>query len=162
MLKKFKQGKGFTLVELLAAIVIIGVVTSIAIPLTTNYITSYKEAAFFTNVQIIVDDFKRQDILNEEKRVRAYKVNAENFDNVDEINVIGYTDDTTGKRKYIVVANSDSELGKAIVTEDFYSLSKNEKDEWAAISEEDEEKAEELFRNIIEKASKSVGENNEQ
>lgn len=155
MIKKFKQKRGFTLVELLAVIVILGVALTVAVPATTNYIQNYKEAAFFTNVQLIVNEIRQDESINEVTGTKHYSVDSERFQNVETTNVISYTEPDSEKRKYIVVSESDSDLGKAIVTEDFYTLSVDEKDEWVSATTDDEYEA--LYNKIIEKASESVG-----
>ena len=152
MIRKVMQKRGFTLVELLAVIVILGIALTIAVPATTSYIEDYKEAAFFTNVQLIVNEIKQKETINEEEKEKTIvynnKNNQDRFQNIDSINVIGYWEEETSKRKYVVVAQSDSDLGKAIVTDDFYTLSKDESDKWVAAQDETEYR--ELADNILE------------
>ena len=50
----FKNQKGFTLVELLAVIVILGIIAAIAIPSIGNIIDNSKEDAHEANAEMVV------------------------------------------------------------------------------------------------------------
>lgn len=57
--------KGFTLTELLTAIIILAIILVIAIPSTTNYIKKSKQKSFFVSVSNIVNKIKTEKILSE-------------------------------------------------------------------------------------------------
>ncbi|MBM6619755.1 competence type IV pilus major pilin ComGC [Bacillus suaedaesalsae] len=52
-MKKMKEQKGLTLVELLAVIVILGIIAGIAVPSISNIIEKSKEDAYQANIDMI-------------------------------------------------------------------------------------------------------------
>lgn len=76
MIKKMIKGeKGFTLVELLAVIVILGIIVAIAIPAIGTVIEKAEEDADEAAVEMILDATRLYDIQNEEEA--PYSVDVE-------------------------------------------------------------------------------------
>ena len=50
-----KDRKGFTLVEILAVIIIVGIIMLIAIPAVTNYISDSRKSAFLSSINKYID-----------------------------------------------------------------------------------------------------------
>lgn len=156
MLKKIKQKRGFTLVELLAVIVVLGVVMAIAVPATTKYIQNSKEAAFYTNVRGIVDNIKNNTDLVEANAC-IYVWSEETYDpeisitsDIREISVVSFLNEE-GDKKFAVTATA-SNSDASINTLDFYSTSLEDKNDWSP-SEEDGEDLGNKFLEIASKAS---------
>lgn len=55
-----KNKKGFTLVELLAVIVILGVLLMIAVPAISNVIEKSRKSSFINSVKLVIDGVKNQ------------------------------------------------------------------------------------------------------
>lgn len=65
MRKQIKNQKGLTLVELLAVLVILGIVAAIAIPMVGNIISDSKDKAILADAQQIISSAKLAYINNE-------------------------------------------------------------------------------------------------
>ncbi|MUK86855.1 prepilin-type N-terminal cleavage/methylation domain-containing protein [Ornithinibacillus sp. L9] len=65
MRKKLKQEKGFTLVELLAVIAILGIILAIAIPTIGNIISNSENEAKEANVNLILNAARLADAAGE-------------------------------------------------------------------------------------------------
>lgn len=174
-----KDDKGFTLVELLATIVIIGVVMAIVIPTSYGYIEKSRRKAFYINVKGIVDQVKKKNELEEidsdvtvcysedttctSKTLSGEGSNVENKDDLikstedmDAITVITYIDRASGQRKYAVTASSSD--GKYEITEtDFYAYNYTNDDKLEAPSEDKKQEFEELISIEISKSSEVSG-----
>lgn len=136
--KTTKNSRGFSLVEILAIIVIIGILAGLGIPAVLNYIKTSRDKTFFTNVKGIVEAVNKSDLttgatycIYEDAELESLKAN-----NIEEINIIS-TVDENGKKIYSVSA-----IGNNVVinTRDFSSLSVDKKSEWAADAENGYEK----------------------
>ncbi len=79
-----KNEKGFTLIELLTVIVILGIITTIAVPQVTGYITKSKRSAFVTFANSCVDSVTAS-IVSEtfEKPVAPNDVTIVNIDMIE-------------------------------------------------------------------------------
>ena len=60
-----KNKKGFTLIEIIAVIVIIGIILIIAVPMVTKYISSSDRTAFASNVQAYAETVRGEYEMNE-------------------------------------------------------------------------------------------------
>ncbi|SET45019.1 type IV pilus assembly protein PilA [Oceanobacillus limi] len=60
--KKWKKEKGFTLVELLAVIAILGIILAIAVPAIGNVIDDSKEDAYNANIELILNAARLADV----------------------------------------------------------------------------------------------------
>lgn len=63
--KKLKKEKGFTLVELLAVIAILGIIVAIAVPVVGNVIDNSKEDAYDANIELIINAARLADVSGE-------------------------------------------------------------------------------------------------
>ena len=60
MMKKVKSKKGFTLVELLATILILGIIMIIAIPAVSKYIMGSRESAYVTSINKYAEEARNE------------------------------------------------------------------------------------------------------
>lgn len=133
MWKKLRKSKkGFSLVELLGVVVLLGILSLIAVPAILNYIQDTRDKTFMINVQSVVNKIKEtkavtdirycvlSDLLDDTSSLKAK--------NVKTLDIIVYQD-ASQKTKYAVNAISEDE--KAIImTADFDKLTLNKKNEW--------------------------------
>ena len=86
------KNKGFTLVELLAVIVILGVILAIAIPSITSLINSSKQSGFESHAIMVLNIVENEEILNEDFELSDFNIDNLgafnlNNDNYEEISV---------------------------------------------------------------------------
>ena len=135
--------KGFTLVELLGVIVILGIVLSIAIPATTGYIDKSKREAFSTVLHEYVDAV-RKSIVSEEYSAPSDKGKV----TIISLDLIpldkgkqesSYQSEWIKSKSYIVVVNSggDGEY-------DYYAAAQDKEDHAIALT-----KIEDITRNKV-------------
>ena len=122
------NSKGFTMVELLAVIVVMGILVTVAVPTVTNTIKKSRDKAFFTNVKVLVDSIAQANVKEDLKLCIYEPADLENLkeDNIKEISIISYVDEN-GKTKYTVSASGNN---VDIYTNDFYSLSLENPEKW--------------------------------
>ena len=153
-LKNSKRSKnGFTMVELLAVVAILGVIVAIAVPVSLSYVRNSRDKAFYLNVQEIVKKVKMENELNrarhcyynvdvkEEKEVSVDSMNqvakhSQNElellsliseDKISHLSILSY-EDNNGKTKYAVLAH-EKETGDWMDVLDFDSTT-SEKTSW--------------------------------
>jgi len=117
-LKHLKKEKGFTLVELLAVIVILGIIAAIAVPMIGNVINDSKDKAILADAQTILNGAKLAHSSNLSTATTAtYGNEGEGAD------ISKYVSGLPSGAKYTVKLN---ETGKWTIS---YSEFKNIKDE---------------------------------
>ena len=133
MRKKNKSSeKGFSLIELLGVVTLIGILAIIAVPTIFTHIQNSKDKTFMINVQGVVNKIKEtkavsdikccvlSDLLGDSDEFKAQ--------NIKTLDIIVYQDENN-KTKYAVNATSGDE--KSItMTADFDTLTINDKKEW--------------------------------
>ena len=70
-MKEIRKNEAFTLIELLAVVIILAIVALIATPIILNVINDAKQSANLSSVQLIVNDahnYYAQSLLDEEKQ----------------------------------------------------------------------------------------------
>lgn len=123
-----KKSGGFTMVELLAVIVVMGILIAVAVPTVTNTIKKSRDKAFFINVKTLVDSIAQASV-KEDLNLCIYEpevLDELKEDNIEEISIISYVDEK-GTKKYTVSASGNN---VAIYTNDFYSLSLENPESW--------------------------------
>ena len=130
-----KAGKAFTLVELLAVIIVLGILFAIAIPATSKIIDWYKRRAFFISTFNIVESISSEMLFADDN----YACKLESTDDGDPNNIIPdnlYTNfmikayNVDGVTKFYVHAESVLSDYK-IDTYDFESLSISDPESWS-------------------------------
>lgn len=119
MMKKLKKGKGFTLVELLAVVVILGIVISIVAVNIAKKMKDTKNQAFITSYEIILDSVQKS-------------INSKNLNLSDESDVICFNTDECSKIHYI---SKDNYLMAVVKTnDDSYTLAVTGKGDFENVS----------------------------
>ena len=135
MLKQLKKdNRGFSLVEILAVIVILGIVAGIGIPAAISYIQKSRQDSFFESVTEVVKTVSEANSLNganhcvyaESNEIIA-QANTKT-DEIEEIYIYTWLN-SEGKKLYAISAKS-KETGAVIDTTDFYSLTMKDKTKW--------------------------------
>lgn len=124
--------RGFTLVEILAIIVILGIILVIAVPSVNNIIKDSKNKTFANSVLTVVNDLKDQEVLNKIKLKKACFVNLKRVKLTDgELygNGVVVVDQKNDKTSYTVYAESDNNtyINGKDSSEILNSLSNNKK-----------------------------------
>ena len=124
--------KGFTLVELLAVIVVLALLLFIAIPIVSKYIEKTKKQAFFANVSNIVNSIAPEQILNEKEMcIYDYSKDEKNkVENIKSMYILAHKDSTKDKTIYSVFASMDG-TSTTIDIYDFSTLNSNNISNWA-------------------------------
>lgn len=152
--KKKKKRRGFTLIEILAVIVILGILLSFAIPNIIKQVKLAKEKAFFTSVSRQVENIKANNVINNSDYcMYSYDDEKEKNENIDNMFVIVYMEDND--LKYSVYATKENL--KTINVRDFTKVNSADSSKWDNDFNEDSAyaKASELFNNINEIADKN-------
>lgn len=139
MLSKINR-KGFTLIEVLAAVVILGILAVISIPAVTKSISTSKDKVFFSNVSNVVSDLKKEKVLSNTDKCVFKSDN--NIEGVSYLRIIATKDGNN--EKYMVLAqmegtyddSDDSTLD--IITTDFDSLTEDNRTAWKTNGAKDE------------------------
>lgn len=125
------------MVEVLAVIVILGIIAGVGIPAALNYIQTSRQDSFFESVTEVVDAVSEANSLNgasycvyEDKAevLTISKGTANKTDDIEEIYI--YTWLNTAEKKLYAVYAVSKETGSIIDTTDFYSLSMKTKKDW--------------------------------
>lgn len=141
--------KGFTLVEVLAVVVIMGILLLVSIPAVTKNIATSKDKVFFSNVSSVISNLKKERVLNGKKYcIYEPETKAEDIESLR----IVVARDNSDNNIYIVTAKrkgSPNELD--IVTLNFDELTATEKSKWKPSNEADlAEVKEKIFEVVIE------------
>lgn len=129
MSKKNKK-KAFTLVEVLVAIIILGIILIIAVPSINKYIDDSKNKAFFISVSNIVNAIKNSNVLyNNEYCIYSYKDDTNNqTDNINSMYVLVHKD---GDKQIYSVFATRTKSERGIDVYDFSTLSISKSSDWA-------------------------------
>lgn len=147
--------KGFTLVELLGVIVILGIVLSIAIPATTGYIDTSKREAFSTVLHEYVDAIQRS-IVSEEYTAPSEK-NAVTIISLDLIPLdkgkqeSSYQSEWIKNKSYIVVVNTGEEGNY-----DYYAAAQDKEDHAIALTKIEDITRDEVISNAKNKMEVTI------
>ena len=124
--KQKKRRRGFTLIEILAVIVILGILLSFTIPNIIKQVKLAKEKAFFTSVTKQVENIKADNVINNSDYcMYDYQLDEKN-DNIDKMYVLVHMEDND--LIYSVYATKEGQ--KTINTYDFSKLNINESNLW--------------------------------
>lgn len=152
--KQKKRRRGFTLIEILAVIVILGILLSFTIPNIIKQVKLAKEKAFFTSVSRQVENIKADNVINNSDYcMYNYDDDTEKNDNIDNMFVIVYMEDND--LKYSVYATKENL--KTINIKDFGKINANDSSKWDKGFNSDSAyaKASDLFQNLDEISSKN-------
>lgn len=128
MLKKINTF-AFTLVELLAVIVVLGIIMLIAVPSFNNYTNNARKKAFFTSVSNIVNKIKPENLL-EENDFCMYNYSKDTENKNPEINSMYVLVHKENNNLIYSVFAKNKEDTIDIDIYDFNTLNMNNRDEW--------------------------------
>ena len=125
--KQKKRRRGFTLIEILAVIVILGILLSFTIPNIVKQVKLAKEKAFFTSVSRQVENIKADNVINNSDYcMYNYDDDNEKNGNIDKMYVLVHMEDND--LIYSVYATKEGQ--KTINTYDFSKLNIDKSNEW--------------------------------
>lgn len=121
-----KKRRGFTLIEILAVIVILGILLTFAIPNVIKQVKIAKEKAFFTSVSRQVENIKADNVINNSDYcMYDYQLDEKN-ENIDKMYVLVHMENND--LIYSVYATKEGQ--KTINTYDFSKLNINKSSDW--------------------------------
>lgn len=137
MLKQLKKdNRGFSLVEILAVIVILGIIAGVGIPAAISYIQKSRQDSFFESITEVVETVSEANSLNGANHCvyeadDTAEILAKSNIKTEEIkDIIIYTWlNNDGKKMYAVHATAKNTEAR-IDTTDFFSLTMKNKDKW--------------------------------
>lgn len=89
---KRKNNKGFTLIEILAAIVILGIISAIAVPAVYKYVTKTKDFSYENMYKTVYDAVKNYRIDTNDDSVKGDKVPTYTKNDINEFVELNYLD----------------------------------------------------------------------
>ena len=84
-MKAFNKQKGFTLIEILLVIAIIGIILSVSLPISFSMYSGYKSALKAQEVMIFISKLKRESFLYSELRTLSSKNNVITIDGEEKV-----------------------------------------------------------------------------
>ena len=121
-----KKRRGFTLIEILAVIVILGILLTFTIPNVIKQVKIAKEKAFFTSVSRQVENIKADNVINNSDYcMYDYQLDEKN-ENIDKMYVLVHMENND--LIYSVYATKEGQ--KTINTYDFSKLNINKSSDW--------------------------------
>lgn len=121
-----KKYRGFTLIEILAVIVILGILLTFAIPNIIKQVKIAKEKAFFTSVSRKIENIKADNVINNSDYcMYDYQLDEKN-ENIDRMYVLVHMENND--LIYSVYATKEGQ--KTINTYDFSKLNINKSSNW--------------------------------
>ena len=121
-----KKRRGFTLIEILAVIVILGILLTFTIPNIIKQVKIAKEKAFFTSVSRQVENIKAENVINNSDYcMYDYQLDEKN-ENIDKMYVLVHMENND--LIYSVYATKEGQ--KTINTYDFSKLNINKSSDW--------------------------------
>lgn len=121
-----KKRRGFTLIEILAVIVILGILLTFTIPNIIKQVKIAKEKAFFTSVSRQVENIKADNVINNSDYcMYDYQLDEKN-ENIDKMYVLVHMENND--LIYSVYATKEGQ--KTINTYDFSKLNINKSSDW--------------------------------
>lgn len=121
-----KKHRGFTLIEILAVIVILGILLTFTIPNVIKQVKIAKEKAFFTSVSRQVENIKADNVINNSDYcMYDYQLDEKN-ENIDKMYVLVHMENND--LIYSVYATKEGQ--KTINTYDFSKLNINKSSDW--------------------------------
>ena len=121
-----KKRRGFTLIEILAVIVILGILLTFTIPNIIKQVKIAKEKAFFTSVSRQVENIKADNVINNSDYcMYDYQLDEKN-ENIDKMYVLVHMENND----LIYSVYATKEVQKTINTYDFSKLNINKSSDW--------------------------------
>ena len=134
-LKNSKRKKnGFTMVELLAVVAILGVIVAIAVPVSLSYVRNSRDKAFYLNVQEIVKKVKMEHELNIARHC-YHNISIEDIEDSESANLENFnqiSDQTIGDLKLVSLVDKDKVEHLSILS----YLDDNDKIKYAVLAKE--------------------------